>query len=92
MYRVGVEAILGLQRRGDTLVVDPCIPPAWTGFTLTFRFGKTVYQIRVENPERVSKGVVRVTVDGQEIVEKQIPLKGDGATHEVVVKLGNKRV
>ena len=26
MYRAGLESILGLRRRGETFVIDPCIP------------------------------------------------------------------
>jgi cellobiose phosphorylase len=29
MYRAGLESILGLRRRGDTFVIDPCIPSSW---------------------------------------------------------------
>ena len=32
LYRAGLESILGLTRRGDTLHLDPCIPPRWPGF------------------------------------------------------------
>ena len=31
LYRVGLEFILGLKRSGDTLTLDPCIPPEWKG-------------------------------------------------------------
>ena len=29
MYRAGLESILGLRRRGETFIVDPCIPSSW---------------------------------------------------------------
>jgi hypothetical protein len=35
MYRAGIEAILGLRRKGQFLVFDPCIPRLWPGFKLT---------------------------------------------------------
>ena len=37
MYRLGIEAILGLQRTGQELRLDPCIPKQWTGYTMTYR-------------------------------------------------------
>ena len=33
MYRVGLEAILGFTKRGDTLPIDPRVPAAWPEFT-----------------------------------------------------------
>ncbi|MBA2687784.1 MAG: hypothetical protein H0U64_06765, partial [Gemmatimonadaceae bacterium] len=35
MYRVALESLLGFQKRGDRLLVDPCIPPTWPEFSLT---------------------------------------------------------
>ena len=32
LYRVGLEAILGLRRDGDRSRIDPCIPREWSGF------------------------------------------------------------
>jgi cellobiose phosphorylase len=89
MYRLGIEGILGLQRLGTTLVVNPCIPRAWPAYTMTYRYGQTVYEIRVENPEGISRGVRTITLDGQPLPEKAIPLADDGRPHQVTVVLGN---
>jgi len=88
MYRLGLEAILGLRKVGRLLRVDPCIPKDWPGFTLTYREGETVYQIQVENPERVNRGVKQVMLDGEELPEEEIPLAGDGKGHEVHILMG----
>lgn len=32
MYQAGVEAIMGFRLLGTTLVIDPCILRAWTGY------------------------------------------------------------
>ena len=37
---------------GTRLVVDPCIPRAWPGFTIAFRHHSARYDIVVENPQR----------------------------------------
>ena len=88
MLQLGMEAILGLQRAGNVLRIEPCIPSGWPEYTLTYRQGGTVYRIRVENPEGVNRGVVRVMLDGEELLEKVIPLSSDGREHEVEVLLG----
>ncbi|MFN8489340.1 MAG: glucoamylase family protein [Caldilineaceae bacterium] len=88
MYRLGIEAILGIRRQGDQLEINPCIPPQWPKFALTYRFGNTHYQVRVENPEGVSRGVKQVKVDGAELQTKAIQLHDDGQAHEVEILLG----
>ena len=87
MYRVGVEAILGITLRRGALHVDPCIPRAWPGYEVEFAPEGARYRIRVENPNRVSRGVVRAELDGRAI-EGDIPVVRDGAEHVVRVVLG----
>jgi hypothetical protein len=42
----------------------------------------------VHNPERQHRGVRSATVDGFAVNARAIPLRDDGATHQVVVVLG----
>jgi cyclic beta-1,2-glucan synthetase len=92
MYRLGVEAILGLRRAGRSLVIDPCIPRSWPGFELTYRYdgrlASSRYEIRVENPEGVQKGVKQVTLDGKVMADNSVPLLEDGRSHRVEVLMG----
>ena len=57
MYRAGIEWILGVRLRGTRLYLDPCIPRAWPGFEITFRYHSSRYEIVVENPHKVARGV-----------------------------------
>jgi len=88
MYRLGIEAILGVQREGNRLYIDPCIPKHWDAYEMTYRDDKTVYRIRVENPQRVNRGVRRITMDGDTVPGQAIELTGDGRRHDVQVLLG----
>ncbi len=88
MYRVGLEAILGLRREGDELLFDPCIPRSWERFELEYRFGNTTYHIQVENPEHVCRGVRQLSIDNQPAPANILPLVDDGGHHEVCVRLG----
>ena len=58
MYRVALEGLLGVTLHGgDTLRVEPCIPPTWDGFEVTLRRpGATEYVVVVENPHAASTG------------------------------------
>jgi cellobiose phosphorylase len=88
MYRLGVEAILGLRKRDDRLRIEPCIPNDWTTYQMTYRHGGTIYQITVENPDSVNRGVKAIKMDGEEVSEEGIPLVDDGDRHEVEVTMG----
>ncbi|MBB1511185.1 hypothetical protein H5399_00985 [Tessaracoccus sp. MC1627] len=47
LYRVGVEAILGLTWEGDTLRVDPRLPLHWDGYRATVRRGGRRIEVTV---------------------------------------------
>ncbi|NTU82069.1 MAG: hypothetical protein HGA45_22270, partial [Chloroflexales bacterium] len=88
MYRLGLEAILGLRRAGSTLAMTPCIHRSWPGYEMTYRDDDTVYTIRVENPDGVNRGVRQTTLDGVDVPAGVIPLQRDGRAHEIVVVMG----
>jgi len=88
MYRVGLEAILGLRRLGSTLRIEPCIPKHWSSYTIDYRHGETLYHISVTNPNGVSRGVRQVTMDSEPLPSGEIPLLQDGKRHKVQVQMG----
>jgi cyclic beta-1,2-glucan synthetase len=89
MYRAGLESILGLRRRGEVFELDPCIPASWPEFAITWRFGRTRYEISVTNPEGRCRGIGAARVDGVAVDPSAIPLVDDGGVHEVRVVLGD---
>jgi cellobiose phosphorylase len=88
LYRVALEAILGIHLEGNTLRLEPCVPRGWPGFEVAFRHGSASYRIRVENPAGVECGVRSVAVDGQPVPGGMVPLLNDGREHTVRVELG----
>jgi cellobiose phosphorylase len=88
MYRLGLEAILGISRAGKALRINPCIPRHWLGFKVDYRFGATNYKIIVENPNNVNWGIRQVLMDGNLLPDNLIPLVQDGQSHEVRVVMG----
>jgi cyclic beta-1,2-glucan synthetase len=88
MYRVGVEAILGVTLHRGALRINPCIPRGWKGYEITYRTRGAEFQIKVENPDGVCRGVRRVEVDGVEQTDKLISLDGVTGAHSVRVVLG----
>ncbi len=47
----------GFRLRGATLIIDPCVPTAWPGFSIVFTHRSAHYDITVANPDGVSHGV-----------------------------------
>jgi len=89
LYRAGLESILGFKKRGSNLHIDPCIKKDWKRFEIAYRHGSSLYRITVENPERVCRGVSRVSLDGTLLPgEGLVPLVDDGLEHRVEVMLG----
>jgi cyclic beta-1,2-glucan synthetase len=88
MYRVGIEAILGVTLRRGQLHIDPCIPRNWPRYEVTFRHRRTTYRIVVENPAGVNRGVARLEIDGVEHTGQDVPIADDAAAHVVRVVLG----
>jgi cyclic beta-1,2-glucan synthetase len=87
LYRVGLETLLGFQRHGDRLVIDPRIPKEWPGFSLTYRYRSATYRIEVVN-QGVEQGVARVRLDGRPLEDRVVPLADDGKEHQVRVEMG----
>jgi cyclic beta-1,2-glucan synthetase len=88
LYRLGLESILGLTRHGATFAIDPCIPASWPGYSITWRFGSTRYEITVANPDRQCRGVARATLDGRAVDPSAIPLADDSMPHQVSIVMG----
>jgi cyclic beta-1,2-glucan synthetase len=90
MYRAGTEWILGFRLRKSELHFDPCIPRAWRSFRIIFRYHASCYEVVVENPHGVGRGVWSVELDGKSVAggSKHIQLADDGATHHVRIVLG----
>ncbi|MDX1996733.1 MAG: glucoamylase family protein [Thermoanaerobaculia bacterium] len=88
LYRVALEGILGLVRRGDHFSLQPCIPSSWPRFSLVWRFGSSRYTIGVENPEGRCGGVASLALDGVAVDPRAIPLVDDGREHRVQAVLG----
>lgn len=70
--------ILGVRPSYDGLLIDPCIPKDWNGFEVRRKFRDAEYRIKVTNPNRVSKGVKTILLDGRELAGKLIPIMKPG--------------
>ena len=89
MYRAWVEEVLGLQIRGEHMSVSPVIPGWWDGFFIRYRHHDAVYEIRVENPDRMERGVAWIELDGRRLAGGPIALQRGDGVHSVTVRIGH---
>ncbi|HEU5217871.1 MAG TPA: hypothetical protein VFU23_04390, partial [Gemmatimonadales bacterium] len=90
MFRVALESILGLTLEKQALVLRPCIPEEWPGFSVQYRLpdGRTHYHITVRRGTGKTAGRapgLDVRVEGGAL---RVELRSDGATHAVEMDLG----
>jgi len=84
MYTV-TQYILGVRPDYDGLMIDPCIPPEWNGFTVTRKFRGAIYHIEFLNPVHRTKGAWETTVDGNRLETNIVPVFPEGTEHIVKV-------
>ncbi len=84
-YYAATRYLLGIRPQFTHLEIDPCIPADWDGFTASRKWRGATYQITIENPSHVQKGISLIEVDGT--VCENIPCFGEG-THTVRVVMG----
>jgi cyclic beta-1,2-glucan synthetase len=87
MYRLGIEMLLGIQRAGDRLEIHPHLPGDWKEIQINYRFGGTLYHIRVQNqPEaEAQRDDNQIVMDGRTLSDGIIPLTDDHKTHEILI-------
>ncbi len=91
LHRVATHWILGIRPQEDGLLIDPSIPSNWPGYKVRRKFRGAIYEIEVQNPERVNRGVKSITIDGKLVEGQLLPVFADGKTHIVTVIMGQKR-
>ena len=69
------QYILGIQPDYNGLIINPCIPKKWKGFTVNRKFRGTNFQIQVKNPKHVSKGIKELWVNEVKIEGNLIPVQ-----------------
>ncbi|MCF0127944.1 MAG: N,N'-diacetylchitobiose phosphorylase [Pseudobutyrivibrio sp.] len=85
-YFTATRFILGIRPEFDSLTIDPCVPSDWKNFNVQREFRGCTYDITVENPKGVMKGVKEISVDDK-MVDKVKVFKS-GETHKVRVVMG----
>lgn len=96
MQVAGIEYILGLKIENNILKIKPCIPRDWKEYKIEYRYGNSIYHIKVENPKGKSSvnenietngEVEKFIVNGVKKEDKQIKLSKEGGIYEIQIEL-----
>ena len=86
ILNVLMNDFLGVSPELSGLRIRPCIPADWKEYEVVRQFRGAEYRITVRNPDGLTSGRVRLTVDGKELDGDLIPAFADGV-HEVTATI-----
>ncbi|MDP2136914.1 MAG: glucoamylase family protein, partial [Candidatus Didemnitutus sp.] len=81
MYRLLVETLLGVNREGDQLRLEPRLPKGWASYKIHYRYRQTVYHITITQLAADSDQANRLLQDGQELAGTTLSLRDDQREH-----------
>lgn len=90
MYQLITEFFLGIDKRGDRLYFDPCLPDEWKGFTMQYRYVNTMYDIEIVVTDTQRIGDITITHNGNLTNEPFLLLTNDNDEHKVTVQVQKK--
>lgn len=82
------QYILGIKPQYDGILIDPCLPAPWEGYTATRKFRGRSLRIKVDKPKGVEHGVLRIVLNGKEIGPGVIPVESLDPENEIEVIMG----
>ncbi len=85
-YFSATRYMIGIRPGFDTLAIDPCVPADWKGFSAVREWRGAKFDIQVENPDGVMKGVKEIYLDGSRT--DSIPVQAAGSEHQVRIVMG----
>jgi cyclic beta-1,2-glucan synthetase len=89
LYRLGIERIVGLRPEGGKIRIEPCLPPDWRRVAVKIRGEHGQLSIVIDNPDGVSSGIVRCSVDGIRQERPVVSIPQDGSERQVVVHMAS---
>ncbi|WP_207957348.1 GH36-type glycosyl hydrolase domain-containing protein [Streptomyces sp. YIM 98790] len=82
-YVAITQWILGIRPDFGGLRIDPVLPAAWEGFSVSRKYQGATYEITVRKAAGVRGRVRQLTVDGRRVEGNQLPLAPDGSVVRV---------
>jgi cellobiose phosphorylase len=78
LYIAGLQYVLGIKRRGEKLMIEPCFSKEWEAVFVEYKYGDAVYEINIYNPDKKENGFQKMYLNNELNENNQIKLKGEG--------------
>ena len=85
-YIAGIENILGLKIENQILTLNPCVSKEWEEYFIQYKFGKSIYNIKVKNNNKTNK-IQRMILNNRAIEEKEIKLIDNEKINDIEIIL-----
>lgn len=76
---------LGIRKEGEELIIDPATPASFGEYSIEYRYGNSLYDIKVESRSKGLMTSESLMVDNKVIKGNRVKLVDDGLKHQVVV-------
>lgn len=85
MYQGLLFWYLGIRKEGEELIIDPATPASFGEYSIEYRYGNSLYDIKVESRSKGLMTSESLMVDNKVIKGNRVKLVDDGLKHQVVV-------
>lgn len=85
MYQGLLSWFLGIRKEGNELIIDPATPASFGDFSVEYKFGRSLYEIRVESRSKGALTTEAITVDDSLVKGNRVSLVDDGEKHLIIV-------
>ena len=86
-YEAGIRYILGLKIENGVLEIEPCIASNWQEYKIKYKYGESIYNIKVTNPNRKCIGITKMKLNDKIIENKKIRLTNTGGIYNIEVEI-----
>lgn len=87
LYEAGLKYILGFNLEKNILRIDPHIPESWKEYSIKYKYGESIYNIRVINTNDRQCEKINVKVNDKLLDNNEIILENDGKVYNVEVRI-----
>ncbi len=85
MYKLILELILGFTKKGKAVELNPCIPEKWEKYSISFRFGKALYEFEIAQQDGLPEEIIYI--NGIKQIGHTIALDNEPGIFEIKVIL-----
>lgn len=88
MYIAGIKYILGLNIENGYLRIEPHIPSNWRDYEIKYKYGESIYNIRVINNNNTNTGLeqkTKVICNGKVVEDGRVKLDKLGGIYNIEI-------